>query len=47
MEYVSGLLNFFFRHKNLPIGVLDTDRLFLLLLNVTFPDANEDADQEE
>lgn len=32
---------------HLPVGVLDTDRLFLLLLNVTFSDANKDANQEE
>lgn len=38
-----------FRHQNLllPIGVLDADRLLLLLLNVTLPDANEDANQEQ
>lgn len=31
----------------LPVRVLDTDRLLLLLLDVTLPDANKDADQEE
>lgn len=31
----------------LPIGVLDADWLLLLLLDVTFSDANKDADQED
>lgn len=31
----------------LPIGILDTAWLFHLMLNVTLPDANEDAHQKE
>lgn len=36
-----------FENVVLPVRVLDTDRLLLLLLDVTLPDANKDADQEE